>query len=388
MQAWDAVNNYRGGSLWAAGWAAYLSFFRDVCGWSDPVLEHFEIDEALMKSCGWVWWHENVLAISDRPTVINRDKQGRLHSEVGPSIAYRDGWQLHHWHGTSVPAEWIEKRADLSPNTVIKAQNVEQRAAGAAIVGWPKMLSVLKSKTVNKHANPNIGELIELTLPGLDEPKERVRELSDSEEEKLFANVRPGYRSILRFAVLSALRRNELLAMHWEHVDWGGRRLNLMGKGEVIGFIPLSTEMERVLRSVIPEGETSPAGPVWLYRPARHEEGADNLTPRPITHEGLKTEFRRARKNAGMKSSHQDPLMGYRFHNNRHTGITRLVRDSGNLKLGQKLGRHASIATTMKYAHATEDDLRKALDAVHSSRESSQIDNEALENTKEIKRIV
>jgi len=200
LQAWDAVNNYRGGSLWAAGWAAYLSFFRDVCGWSDPVLERFEIDEALMKSCGWIWWHENVLAISDRPTVINRDKQGRLHSEVGPSIAYRDGWQLHHWHGTSVPAEWIEKRADLSPNTVIKAQNVEQRAAGAAIVGWPKMLSVLKSKTVNKHANPNIGELIELTLPGLDEPKERVRELSDSEEEKLFANVRPVYRPILRFA--------------------------------------------------------------------------------------------------------------------------------------------------------------------------------------------
>lgn len=222
----------------------------------------------------------------------------------------------------------------------------------------------------------------------LDEPKERVRELSESEEDKLFANVRPGYRPILRFAVLSALRRKELLAMQWEHVDWGGRRLNLMGKGEVIGFIPLSTEMERVLRSVIPEGETNPTGPVWLYRPARHEEGADNLTPRPITHEGLKTEFRRARKNAGMKSSREDPLMGYRFHDNRHTGITRLVRDSGNLKLGQKLGRHASIATTMKYAHATEDDLRKALDAAHSSRESSQADNEALENAKEIKRIV
>lgn len=222
----------------------------------------------------------------------------------------------------------------------------------------------------------------------LDEPKERVRELSDTEEDKLFANVRPGYRAVIRFAVLSALRRHELLAMEWEHIDWGARRLNLIGKGEVVGFIPLSTEMERVLRSVIPEGETSPIGPVWLYRPARHEEGADNLTPRPITHEGLKTEFRRARKNAGMKSSREDPLMGYRFHDNRHTGITRLVRDSGNLKLGQKLGRHASIATTMKYAHATEDDLRKALDAAHSSRETSQTTNEASEITKEIKRIV
>jgi hypothetical protein len=169
-QVWSAVYNYRGGSLWAAGWASSISFFRDVCGWTDPVLERFEIDEALVKNCGWVWWHENVLAISDRPTVINRDEQGRLHSELGPSIAYRDGWQLHHWHGTSVPADWIENRANLSPNTVIMAQNVEQRAAGAAIIGWPKMLSVLQSRTINRHDNPDIGELIELTLPGLAEP--------------------------------------------------------------------------------------------------------------------------------------------------------------------------------------------------------------------------
>lgn len=221
----------------------------------------------------------------------------------------------------------------------------------------------------------------------LDEPKERVRELTSVEEEKLFAAVRESYRPIMRFAVLSALRRHELLEMEWEHIDWGGKRLNLMGKGEVIGSIPLSTEMERVLRSVIPAGETDPTGPVWLYRVEYHRKGLDNLTMRPMTENGLKTEWRRARARAGMVSSRLDALMGYRFHDNRHTGITRLVRDSGNLKLGQKLGRHASIATTMKYAHATEDDLRKALDAAHSSRETSQDEIQTPEITKEIKRI-
>jgi integrase len=221
----------------------------------------------------------------------------------------------------------------------------------------------------------------------LDEPKERVRELTAAEEQKLFAKLRPSYQAIIRFAVLSALRRHELLAMDWEHVDWGGRRLNLIGKGDVVAFIPLSVEMERLLRGAIPPGETHPAGPVWLYKPERHEEGADNLTPRPITEEGLKTEFRRARKRAGMTSSKVDPLMGYRFHDNRHTGITRLVRDSGNLKLGQKLARHASIATTMKYAHATEDDLRKAMDSAHSPRQSSHEAETDTENANEIKRI-
>jgi hypothetical protein len=110
-----------------------------------------------------------VLAISDRPAIINRDDVGRLHCETGPSIAYRDGWSLFHWHGVSVPEKWITERASLDPTIVIKADNVEQRAAGAAIVGWPKMLSVLKAKVIDDSGNDDIGQLIELKLPGLRE---------------------------------------------------------------------------------------------------------------------------------------------------------------------------------------------------------------------------
>ena len=66
-----------------------------------------------------------------------------------------------------MPLHWIEKRADLDPNEVIKTENTEQRAAGAEIVGWPKMLSVLKARIINDSGSPDIGQLIELELPGL-----------------------------------------------------------------------------------------------------------------------------------------------------------------------------------------------------------------------------
>jgi len=85
-------------------------------------------------------------------------------------LVYRDGWGVYAWHGRRVPADWIENRKTLDPSIIIKHENVEMRAVGAAIIGWPRMLSVLKAKTINKHANPDIGELIELTLPGLSEP--------------------------------------------------------------------------------------------------------------------------------------------------------------------------------------------------------------------------
>ena len=164
-QVESAIYNDRGGAFWA-GWGAYVSFIRDVLGWRDPVLERFDIDEAIIRSCGWVWWHEDVLAISDRPAVLNRDDQGRLHSPSGPSIAYRDGWSLHHWHGTSVPAEWIEDKASLTAETALKWSNIEQRRAACEILGWHHILGELKATTLDKHADPQIGELVEVSLPG------------------------------------------------------------------------------------------------------------------------------------------------------------------------------------------------------------------------------
>jgi hypothetical protein len=122
----QATYNDRGGQFWAS-WCAHVSFVRDVLGWADPVLERFALDEALTQSCGWVWWHENVLAISDRLCALNRDEQGRLHCANGPSIAYRDGWALHHWHGVLVPDYVIEAPAKITTGAIDDERNAEVR---------------------------------------------------------------------------------------------------------------------------------------------------------------------------------------------------------------------------------------------------------------------
>jgi len=169
-QVWSTPYNAYNGAFWAS-WGAYVSFFRDVMDWNDPALGRFSVDEELIKSCGWVWWHKNVLAISDRPEVIRRDDQGRLHGETGPSIKYRDGWALHHWHGTAVPQEWIVDRTTLTPKLALEQQNVETRRAACEIIGWAKILTELRAKTIDKDIDPTIGELVEVNLP--DAGKER-----------------------------------------------------------------------------------------------------------------------------------------------------------------------------------------------------------------------
>jgi hypothetical protein len=118
-KAQEGFNNYRGGSFWA-GWCSYISYIRDILGWDDSTLEKFKIEEDLAKSCGWVWWHENVLVISDRPNLISRDEEGRLHNIDGPAISYRDGWSIYSIHGVRLP-EWIIKAPEK-----ITVENIEE----------------------------------------------------------------------------------------------------------------------------------------------------------------------------------------------------------------------------------------------------------------------
>ena len=124
----------------------------------------------IATSAGWWEPFENAVIICERPEVLHVDETGVLHCENGPALLCRDGFPVHAWRGVRVPAHWIEHRDALDPAEVLATENVERRAAGAEIVGWPKMLEKLDCKIINDSGSEDIGQLIELTLPGLDEP--------------------------------------------------------------------------------------------------------------------------------------------------------------------------------------------------------------------------
>ena len=90
---------------------------------------------------------------------------GRLHCEDGPAIAYRDGWGLHSWHGVTVPREWIEDKASLTPKIALTHKNVEMRRAACEIIGWERILAELNARTIDRDPDPEIGELVEVDIP-------------------------------------------------------------------------------------------------------------------------------------------------------------------------------------------------------------------------------
>jgi integrase len=52
----------------------------------------------------------------------------------------------------------------------------------------------------------------------------------------------------------------------------------------------------------------------------------------------------------------------YNFHVLRHTAVTNIVRESGgNIRLAQIQARHVSIHTTMRYEHASDEEVARAI---------------------------
>jgi len=78
----------------------------------------------------------------------------------------------------------------------------------------------------------------------------------------------------------------------------------------------------------------------------------------PISKDGWRKVWKAALDEAGIED--------FRFHDLRHTRGTRILRRTGNLAAAQKALGHKHIRTTLRYAHAFDDDVRNALKASES----------------------
>jgi integrase len=51
----------------------------------------------------------------------------------------------------------------------------------------------------------------------------------------------------------------------------------------------------------------------------------------------------------------------YNFHTLRHTAITNVRRATGDIRIAQRFGRHVNIGTTVRYEHASDEELAAAV---------------------------
>lgn len=195
----------------------------------------------------------------------------------------------------------------------------------------------------------------------LEEPAERVRELSADEQKALFDALPDDIKPVVEFAILSGQRKAAIVALRWDKINWRDGEATITNKGGAPHSFPLTAAMVQLILQQ-PKLDDCPF--VFTYVCERHAPARKDRPRRvkgkryPFSEEGWNRKWYKALEKAG--------ITNFRFHDLRHTSATRLVRQTGNLKAASRLLGHTDIRTTSRYAHIGMDDLRSMMAATES----------------------
>ena len=199
----------------------------------------------------------------------------------------------------------------------------------------------------------------ELLLP---EPVERVRELQDDEADALDANMRLDYEPFFAFVRASGMRLKECVTLRWSEVNFGTRQIVRVGKGGRRIVFPITDTVREILFPL--QGQHPEFVFTYIAIYGNKRLGIVRGQRYLITYNGTKSAWQTLRANAGVTN--------FRFHDFRHDFGTKVLRETGNLKLAQKALNHADIKSTLRYVHVLDEDVADAIERVAKSRGKSR----------------
>lgn len=222
-------------------------------------------------------------------------------------------------------ADFIKERegAGASPNTVRLDLAMISRLFSVAASDWG----------MESLSNP-VAKVNKPKLPG-----GRTRRLEDDEETRLLDVCPVPFRRVVRFALATAMRREEISRLTWSNVDMEKRSAHLpKTKNGEARTVPLSPEALAVLHEVLAEeGDNG-----WVFC----------MSPDAITQA-----MERARNLAG--------ITGLTFHDLRHEAISRLFENTDlDIMEIKTISGHRSMQMLARYSHLRSHRLAERLAGV------------------------
>jgi integrase len=175
------------------------------------------------------------------------------------------------------------------------------------------------------------------------EPPGRERILDAGEARRLVDCADLSIKPVLIVALNTGMRRNEILSLRWVNVDF------------VKGFIFIEDSKNGKSRKVPMNAAVFEA----LHNlPRKHEYVFFNEETKSHVKD-IKTGFKAACRRAEIE--------GLRLHDLRHTAASKMIEAGADLVTVSKILGHSSIQMTMRYAHPTPENMRRAVDRLGES---------------------
>ena len=268
------------------------------------------------------WVHANC-----KPRTVERVRQtvARFAAFLGPTKRLTDvtPWHLEQWKRT-------RKEAGKAPGTI----NLELTIVKGVFA---------KAKTWGKlHEHP--GTSVKL----LQNPRQKIRFLSEEEEARLLAVCSPALRRVVQIALLTGFRRQELASLRPEEVDLENDTVSVAAcyaKNGERRTLPVGPRLKAVLHEAVTASGS--AATVLVTEHGR------SWNPNKL---GVR--FLAACQEAGIGS------LG--LHTLRHTFASRLVMAGVELKTVRDPLGHKDTAMTLRYAHLSPQHKRTAMETLEA----------------------
>ena len=165
----------------------------------------------------------------------------------------------------------------------------------------------------------------------------------DRNEIKRLIDASTGYlRAMIIMALNTGMRKGEIFNLKWNSVDFVDNYIYVKEtKSNVMRKIPMNFVVRSTLKEIKRESDFVFASP----KTGKHFTGTLHS-------------FKTACKNAGINN--------LRFHDLRHTAATFMVMGGIDLVTVSQILGHSTIQMTMRYAHPTPENKRKAVDVLGS----------------------
>lgn len=188
-------------------------------------------------------------------------------------------------------------------------------------------------------------------------PRGRLRFLTEGEEQRLREVMLSSHFRLVRFAILTGLRREEQFSLEWANIDLKNKVLTIpRSKHGDTRHVPLSDEAIETLKAI--RMETQVMSP-WCF-PSQN----------PTTHIDAQNFYKRiylpALEKAGIK--------GIVWHTLRHTCASRLVMAGVDIRTVQEIMGHKTLTMTMRYSHLSEGHLNEAINRISKGEFSERTD--------------
>lgn len=138
----------------------------------------------------------------------------------------------------------------------------------------------------------------------------------------------PHLRPIVETALLTGMRKEELLSLKWEQINHGLIHLSKTKSGNP-WHLPISGRL------------------VEIFQQLRHQ---NHLKSPYVFCDGQGRRFNTVKRSFAT-ACRKAEISDFRFHDLRHTFTSHLIMRGANLKTVQELLGHSDIKMTMRYAH-------------------------------------